>query len=254
MYLEEKNRHCRDKRLSFNEEKHIYTVDGDSNYTSVTTLIHKFFPHFDADEVIKKMKKGKNWGPDNQYYGMSNKAIKDKWSQSGKEASSLGTLMHLNIEYWYNNLPFTPKFESTLEYNLFQKYLSDHKDYVAYRTEWAVFSTKYKIAGSIDMIYHDPQDPEKFIIADWKRSKEIKWDNKWETGKPPIDHIPHCNYWHYTLQLNVYRLILEKYYGLKISQMFLVILHPDNKDYIKILVPFETDSILKMINALSTNA
>jgi hypothetical protein len=41
------------------------------------------------------------------------------------------------------------------------------------------------------------------------------------------------------LQLNLYRVILEKYYDLKIKEMFLVVFHPDNKDgkFLKINIP-----------------
>ena len=41
-------------------------------YTSVTTWNHKHFPHFDADAIIDKMMKSKNWNsPTYKYYGGS---------------------------------------------------------------------------------------------------------------------------------------------------------------------------------------
>jgi len=45
-------------------------------------------------------------------------------------------------------------------------------------------------------------------------------------------HLDHCNYSHYSLQLNVYKRILETRYDLFVSEMFLVILHPDNDSYL----------------------
>ena len=56
-------------------------------------------------------------------------------------------------------------------------------------------------------------------------------DNSYESGHSPLEHLPNANYWHYTLQLNTYRWFLETYYGLKISDMYLIILHPDNSNY-----------------------
>ena len=41
--LEEINFHERDKDISFKEEGHIYTVKGNTNNTSVTTLVHRLF-------------------------------------------------------------------------------------------------------------------------------------------------------------------------------------------------------------------
>jgi hypothetical protein len=37
-----------------------------------------------------------------------------------------------------------------------------------------------------------------------------------------------CNYSHYSLQLNVYRRILQEKYNMKITKLALVVLHPDN--------------------------
>ena len=40
-YLSEQNFHERDGHIIFDEEPHIYTIDGDSSYDSVTTFIKK---------------------------------------------------------------------------------------------------------------------------------------------------------------------------------------------------------------------
>ena len=45
-----------------------------------------------------------------------------------------------------------------------------------------------------------------------------------------IEHIPDTNYWHYCLQLNTYKAILEKNYNKQIKDMYLVCLHPENKN------------------------
>ena len=57
--LETRNPHERDNHITFDEEPHIYTIDGDSNYTSVTTWNHSHFEHFDSDKVIDNMMKSK---------------------------------------------------------------------------------------------------------------------------------------------------------------------------------------------------
>jgi ATP-dependent exoDNAse (exonuclease V) beta subunit len=249
MKLQQLNKHPRDDNITFEESTHTYTINGDSNYKSVTTWIHSFFPNFEADVIIQKIKSSTSWGPEHKYYGYSNEEIKNIWSNLGKEASQAGTNMHLNIEYYYNDIPFTKDFEKSAEYNLFQKYLNDHQEYIPFRTEWAVYTKVYKLAGSIDMVYYDPKynDSNKVIIADWKRSKEIKFTNKWEKGLKPINNIDNCNYWHYTLQLNIYRMILEKYYSKQVTEMFLVIIHPNNDNYVKVPINRITEPIQKML-------
>ena len=59
--LQRENPHERDDRVLFEESSHTYTIDGDADYTSVTTLIHTHFAAFDADSVISKMRKSWKW-------------------------------------------------------------------------------------------------------------------------------------------------------------------------------------------------
>jgi len=119
-----------------------------------------------------------------------------------------------------------------------------------YRTEWMVFHEEAQLAGSIDMVYENiPSAPESqasespttYSIYDWKRCKEIVKTNRGgEYAKHPvIEHFPDTNYWHYTLQLNIYKYILQEKYGKTITDLYLVVLHPDapNKSYQRIKLP-----------------
>jgi ATP-dependent exoDNAse (exonuclease V) beta subunit len=225
--------HPRDADIHFDEPTHIYTVKGTyEGYISVTKLLHEFFPHFDADATIRKMMASPKW-PQNKYYGKTAAQIKKEWDDSGKAASAAGTALHLAIEQYLNGHPeiIVPAVKETPEWRYFENFWADASgDLVPYRTEWEVWAEEYKLAGSLDMVFYRKSD-DSYVIYDWKRSKEIKTENKFGTGFGPVDHLPDCNYWHYTLQLNIYRFVLETFYGLNISDMYLVIMHPDNKNY-----------------------
>ena len=52
-----------------------------------------------------------------------------------------------------------------------------------------------------------------------------------------ISHIPDTNYWHYALQLNTYKTIIEEKYGKNVTKLCLVCLHPDNKNKSFQLIP-----------------
>ncbi|CAM9807913.1 unnamed protein product, partial [Phaeothamnion confervicola] len=230
--LAEQNAHPRDARIKFEESTHTYTLDGDaSQNTSVTTFLHKLFPHFDADSVIEKMMSGRNWSK-SPYFGRTKESIKNGWEKSGRLAADQGTKMHLNIENFYEGLPHET---SSKEFKLFQEFVNDHP-WEMYRTEWVVFHEEAKICGSIDAVFKDPDDDKALVIADWKRSKEIKYQNSWESGTHPLTKgLQHCNFILYSLQLSTYRFILEVKYGAKINQTpFLVILHPSQTSYQKI--------------------
>lgn len=248
--LARKNRHDRDLRIEFDEPTHRYYIDGDTNgWISCTGFIHAFFPHFDADKTIEKMMRSPRW-PTNKLYGKTPDEIKKMWDDSKNEASGAGTLMHLAIEQYLNDSPqeIDPKNYDTSEWKYFQKFWKKYsKTLEPYRTEWEVFSEKYKLAGSIDMIYRNKENGT-FEIYDWKRSKEIKSTNDWESGYHPLDHLPHTNYWHYSLQLNIYRWFLQTYYGLTVTGLYLIVLHPDNSSYIRIQCNIMEEEVQRMLN------
>lgn len=236
--LAQTNAHVRDVNITFIEEGHIYNVIGMvGKPTSVTTMVHKYFSHFDADLVITKMMNGRNW-QESKYYGMTPQEIKDLWSASGKEASELGTLMHKAIEDYYNQcLEIVP---DTPEFGMFLQFWSDLQQQLPgikpYRTEWLVYDETVNITGSIDCVLELPNG--NLVIADWKRSKEIKMNNRYQKGFGPMLHIDDCNYNHYCLQLNFYRHILTTKYDKTVTYMMLVILHPNQTSYICQPVPY----------------
>jgi len=225
--------HPRDKEVRFVEKTHTYYVKGSSKgIVSTTGFVHAFFPHFDPQAAITAMKKKPTW-PTHPLYGKTDQEIINIWSESGKEASGKGTSMHLAIEQFLNGAinRIDPAVKETKEWLYFENFwrvVSQNLE--PYRTEWEVWDEEYKLTGSIDMVFKRKSDGA-FVIHDWKRSKEIKEENTWDTALGPLKHLPSCNYYHYTLQLNVYRWFLQKHYGLKIVELCIVILHPNNEDY-----------------------
>jgi hypothetical protein len=227
LFLKLKNPHPRDERILFDEPTHTYTIDGNSNYTSVTTWNHGHFSAFNANEVIRNIRKGKKWGPQNKYFGMTDEQIKAMWEENRDSAATAGTAMHLNIECFYNNNSVEDR---SIEYSYFLNFVADFPELTAYRTEWTVFHEKLRIAGSIDMLFIKPDGT--YAIYDWKRSREISKSasfNKF-ANKTCIEHLPDSNYWHYCLQLNTYKSILESKYDIIVSEMYLICLHPENKN------------------------
>ena len=123
--------------------------------------------------------------------------------------------------------------KKSCEDNSLESYTNNENDYgekmEPYRTEWMVWDKDLKLAGSIDMIFKN--EDGTLSIYDWKRCKEIKKYNRFESAKTDcVKHLPNTNYWHYSLQLNTYKFLLEKNYGHKIKEMYLVCLHPNNNN------------------------
>ena len=150
-YLENLNKHERDSHISFDEGPHIYTIDGDSGFTSVTKWNHSHFPHFNSDKIIKNMMKSHKW-TESKYYGMTAYEIKALWRKNGKEASEAGTKMHYDIECFYNKQPVQ---NDSIEFKYFMDFHKATIDLKPYRTEWMVYDKELKMAGSIDMTFEN---------------------------------------------------------------------------------------------------
>ena len=253
--LQVNNREIRDNHIRFYAKGHKYEIltDLKSKYTSVTTWNKSHFPKFDADAVIANIMRGKNWNPDNKYWGQTAEQIKATWFTSGASVADAGTNLHEQIEQFMNNSVLEPGYthkqllehyrslEDTVvrgpEWQFFLKFIEDHPDMKPYRTEWMIFDEHVKLAGSIDMVYENPDGT--LSIYDWKRAKDITKDNNWNKFalNPIIGQMPDTNYWHYSLQLNTYRQILETKYGKKVTSLCLVRIHPDHPEQTYELLP-----------------
>lgn len=253
--LAQRNEHKRDSNIQFAEEGHKYTIlcDPNSKYKSVTTWNHTHFPKFDADDIISKMMKGKGWKEGHKYWGMTAEQIKKQWSNKGTEAAVFGTDMHYEIECFMNSVDVEYPYShadlyavsqnvggnDSLEWAYFIDFVKNTPHLKPYRTEWTIYNEDLKLAGSIDMVYENPDGT--LAIYDWKRSKDINRVNSYNrfASTYSISHIPDSNFWHYALQLNTYKAILETKYDKKVTDLYLVRLHPDavEKSYELIKVP-----------------
>ena len=261
--LASRNCHDRDQYIQFFEEDHKYVItnDPENKYTSVTTWNHTHFPIFNANLIIKNMMKGKNWKEGHKYWGLTAEEIKKQWSNNSSAVSGAGTNLHYEIECFMNNpcaweykhddlhdnylKELNSKEQKAIEWDYFINFIKDHPELKPYRTEWTIYDEDLKISGSIDMVYENPDGT--LSIYDWKRSKEITRTNNFKKSaiNKLICHMPDSNFWHYALQLNTYKRILERKYGKVVTDLYLVRLHPDaeEKNYELIKLPDLTKEI-----------
>jgi hypothetical protein len=245
--------HPRDSHITFDEPSHSYFIDNTRKVTiSTTPLAAGCFDHFDPDKALVSVKNSIAWkNKTHALYGKSDDEIKTIWNS----ASGLGTTFHSMCEFFYtkHEIPNPTEPHEIKEWLQFKDFHFSHivpKGYEPYRSEWRVFTDEsLDIAGSIDMVFKNPKT-NKYLIYDWKRVKELKKEafrNK--KGIWPIEHMPDTNMYHYFLQLNIYRYILQKYYDIPIEGMALVCCHSDRHTYEVQPVPVleeEIESILRV--------
>jgi ATP-dependent exoDNAse (exonuclease V) beta subunit len=250
--LAEKHPHPRDRNLRavHTDKEHYYEITLPSGEKlrvgSVTGCYEVLFPKFNADRTIDEMASSKNWTK-NKYYGRPREEIKREWLENGDRSRNLGTEAHANIERFYNGEPYLAEMP---EFRLFMQF---HREWVEprgwepWRTEWPIYSTQLKLAGTIDMLYRKP-DTGGFVIADWKRAKELKKfgfcrcpregrripvhkPNCGAFGCHPLtERLRNCNVTKYTLQLNIYCWMLRRHYNIRVEELYLVAMHPEQPD------------------------
>jgi hypothetical protein len=201
------------------------------------------------------MMKGRGWKEGHKYWGLTADQIKAMWSNNASAVSGAGTDLHFEIECFNNESRLDCDYTNKELYNL---YMSNHRDthesrplewqyfinfvkdfpnLKPFRTEWVIYNEDVKISGSIDMVYEN-QDGT-LSIYDWKRAKNITRVNNFNRFAltPQICHLPDSNFWHYALQLNTYKAIIEAKYGRTVRDLFLVRLHPDAEEQNYELIP-----------------
>jgi len=244
----------RDQYIQFFPIEHIYWYKEIEEFVSVSKLISYFFRPFDS-------------APWSQYKaterGISQGEILEEWDEKGTRSKEVGTFMHQQIENYFQGKGFNKEYSYlykgryiNVEENIslekeckqFISFLNTHNCITPHKTEWTIYDEDLKIAGTIDMLHkHD----DVYDIYDWKRSHRIIThhgkpiiDNDYFTkGINGLDSVSDTVYWHYCIQQNLYRYILEKNYDIKIGKMYLIVLHADYDNYCKLEVPEMNDVI-----------
>ena len=218
----------REDRITFDEESHVYTVDGVRVPRSVTGFLHSFSHEFDPREAIRSMQSGRNWEERRAEFtrddgkDMTPDEIAARWASNGQVQRTRGTLLHYHAEQACNGRqieePHSPEFRQVLELLEAVKLRFE-----IYRTEFSMFNSALSLAGQADLLCRDGNG--HFVVVDWKRCRQIRYDSR-DPMLPPLEHLPDCNWSLYCLQLNMYAYFLESEYELAVSRMLLAVVHP----------------------------
>ncbi len=257
----EELRFPQDKDIKFYPWEHKYIYKDLEEFTPISSVYSSFFKKFDAMYWSEKKSVG----------GLAQHRLLEEWRAKGAEASECGTFLHEQIEMFL--LGKKPKFDynfvfagniikqqKTLnietEWGYFKRFMEEN-NITPFRTEWRIFDPEYKIAGTIDLIC---RDGDAFSLYDWKRSKKIVNDQGeidqscHSMGLYPIEHLADNTYIHYSLQQSLYRYILEKNYGIKIKDMFLLVLHPNYQRYYKVKVDYLKEEVCSILSEFKNRA
>ena len=246
---------AQDNDIEFFAKEHIYVYKKFIQLKAVSDIISMFFRKFDSIGWSRK-KALEN--------GISQRCQLEQWDCKGVESREVGTYLHEQIhKYLVREKPdFTYHFQYngeevhvdkmvdiSTEYIYFKKFLNE-ENIVPFRTEWQIFDPVLRIAGTIDFL---SRNGNGFDLYDWKRSDKIdKYATVWNHGINGLESVPDTRYYHYCIQLNMYKYILENNYNITINKMYLVVLHPAYNAYQKIEVPSMENAINTIVGYCKT--
>jgi hypothetical protein len=255
-YFSRCNKHPNDAYIVSVERPHLYYINGScADIISSTRFMHAFFPEFEDRKMAESIVCSKSFRetshrPSHKYHGCKTADdILAKW----EEWRNLGTMLHANIENFMNN-DFGDVLhpDNVIPFAQFQDFWSN-KDFCrwqTFRTEWAVFDPEIRLAGKID--YVGIRENGKLVIVDWKRVLDIgdrsfaAFRGAPEMGNYVCSDIENCKMITYSLQVNIYKWILEKNYGVRVDSMFLVQFHPKNKNFVLVKCPTMQSYVARM--------
>lgn len=227
-----------DTKLKFYPGKHTYRY-GKVALRSVSEWLGSFkppFKDFDAKAVSKGMS---YWHFKKTGEKKSAKAIRDEW----KAVTDEGTAVHAQIEDYIKfdsgplNLykPTLPRAKlGVAEYNKFKGRYSPY-DILC---EARIFSLELKLAGTIDLLMLTDKGA---VIIDWKTNRKLR-------GSIPEGSVFDAdgdNISKYTMQLNTYAYMLDKYYGIPIHEIKLV--HLTDVEAVVMDIPYMPSMVDELI-------
>lgn len=219
----------KDPKFIFNEPDHTYHFEG-IKYDSVTTFLKRFKIPFDREYWSNRKAQERD---------VDVSVIKEEWQQKADVANILGTKVHKWIEdYWTGiapGMPEDPEVKSRVEKFLTLKE-ERFNDLVPLESELKVFSKKWRLAGTVDqpfLMWDKKENKLLFLIGDWKTNKEFK-DDKHKKGRfkkllHPFVDLYENSHNEYSIQISLYRLIIEEETGLETHGGFLCHIGPQDK-------------------------
>ena len=228
-----------ENNIVLNKDTHEYRLlsEPELTFTSVTTFVDSFFEGFDSLKIATNLVQNHP-----KYAGCTVESLIAIWDK----ARDHGTLVHDEIENWIKNDVEPQSIKAIQGKNWLQNY--QMKSDIDVSSELIVYSTELKIAGTFDILAKD-NNTGQYELIDWKTTKKIdtvSYGYRMGTDNATKD-VMDCNFYHYALQLSLYRFLLEEYYGVMIHNQ--LIAHIQDEGVNAIVAPYMKDEIITMLAA-----
>ena len=221
--------------LTFEEDKHIYTMNGRKDYPSVSKVLKQFYTEFPSEEVSYHKAGG---DPQKQ------QQLLDEWAAAGDYSTNMGSRVHYVLEknvierngnYKEVRQPIfdcdlTQMMKGDAMINAGKKYidLMEERGAVLLDTEMVLGDPELGYTGQPDKVWlmmNKTQTEFGLVITDWKTNKKKNFQETSYTKrlKDPFGKFPDTALGHYYLQLPLYaKLLLKMLDGTKYANIKLL--------------------------------
>ena len=214
--------------LVFEEDKHVYTMNGKKDYPSVSKVLKSFYREFPLEEAALK-KAGGN--------PQEAERLKEEWAAAGTYSTNLGSRVHYILEKTLieSNGNYKEVRQPIFDCDLTQLMKSDNMIFAGKRYLELMVSRNVELLDT-EMVLGDPElgyvgQPDKvwltmnksgnefgILITDWKTNKKKNFQETSYTDRmyEPFEKYPNTALGHYYLQLPLYgKLLLKMLEGTK---------------------------------------
>ena len=225
--------------IQFFEKEHKYTLSGEPAKTSVSGAIKKYEKGFDSSGIAANVAK-KN--------GKTVNEVLKEWDYKRDYSCHKGSEFHLFVENFLERRKISldrEAFASFLDNNnpvedhqeAMNKYYADmallisnfmnfynwwKEGYILLKSEFVMGDKESRLCGTLDNLSYNKKT-KKLAIFDYKTNKEIKTINPWgEKMLTPFTHLYNCELTKYSLQISLYKLILERNTPFKVDEGYVV--------------------------------
>jgi len=221
--------------LTFEEDKHIYTMNGRRDYPSVSKVLKQFYTEFPSEEISYHKAGG---DPQKQ------QQLLDEWRAAGDYSTNMGSRVHFVLEknvierngnYKEVRQPIfdcdlTQMMKGDAMINAGKKYidLMEERGAVLLDTEMVLGDPELGYTGQPDKIWlmmNKGKTEFGFVVTDWKTNKKKNFQETSYTKrlKDPFGKFPDTALGHYYLQLPLYaKLLLKMLQGTKYADIKLL--------------------------------
>jgi hypothetical protein len=206
-------------QIRFEPEAHKYFTKDGKELISASTLVGLYKPEFDpTGEILSRCSAKK---------GITPEELQKEWDFERDSASERGNTFHDEAEHWVKTKTIKEgKYKDVIEQ------LARLKFRGKLWAETKVFSKKLLVAGTIDLI--DLYNKNQCSVIDYKTNKKLKTKSFFKKGVGfekmlyPINHLMNCNFVHYSLQQEIYTLLLEEH-GYWVNNKVLLYVNPETR-------------------------